>query len=144
VGVLSQGLVTALINQLEANPDEVALVLDDYHAIEFTAIHDSLGFPLSHLLPRLHLAIASEPRVIRLLVAARPPTTRVAGAAGAGIGRPRGSAPPAGGQLDDRTVDARCEPVVYGGADATTRLATWEVSSDGGYIRRPAGPFWQR
>jgi LuxR family maltose regulon positive regulatory protein len=49
------------INRLEANPDEVALVLDDYHAIESTAIHDSVGFLLSHLLPRLHLAIASEP-----------------------------------------------------------------------------------
>jgi ATP/maltotriose-dependent transcriptional regulator MalT len=59
-GVSSEGVVTALINQLEANPDEVALVLDDYHAIESTAIHDSLGFLLSHLPPRLHLAIASR------------------------------------------------------------------------------------
>jgi ATP/maltotriose-dependent transcriptional regulator MalT len=32
-GVSSQGVVTALINQLEANPDEVALVLDDYHRL---------------------------------------------------------------------------------------------------------------
>jgi hypothetical protein len=54
-------VVTALINQLEAQPDEVALVLDDYHSIKSTAIHDSLGFLLSHLPPRLHLAIASEP-----------------------------------------------------------------------------------
>jgi LuxR family maltose regulon positive regulatory protein len=59
-GVSSQGAVTALINQLEANPDEVALVLDDYHAIESTAIHDSLGFLLGHLPPRLHLVIASR------------------------------------------------------------------------------------
>jgi LuxR family maltose regulon positive regulatory protein len=61
-GTSTQGVVTVLINRLEANPDEVALVLDDYHAIESTAIHDSLGFLLSHLPPRLHLAIASEPR----------------------------------------------------------------------------------
>jgi LuxR family maltose regulon positive regulatory protein len=60
-GTSTQGVVTALINQLEANPDEVALVLDDYHAIESTVILDSLGFLLSHLPPRLHLAIASEP-----------------------------------------------------------------------------------
>jgi len=59
-GVSSQGVVTALINQLEANPDEVALVLDDYHAIESTAIHDSLGFLLSHLPPRLHMVIATR------------------------------------------------------------------------------------
>ena len=60
-GTSTQGVVTALIDQLEANPDEVALVLDDYHAIESTVILDSLGFLLSHLPPRLHLAIACEP-----------------------------------------------------------------------------------
>jgi len=36
------------------------LVLDDYHAIEDTAIHGSLAFLLSHLPPRLHLAISSR------------------------------------------------------------------------------------
>jgi LuxR family transcriptional regulator, maltose regulon positive regulatory protein len=59
-GVSTHGVVTALINQLQANPDEVTLVLDDYHAIESTAIHDSLGFLLSHLPPRLHLVIATR------------------------------------------------------------------------------------
>ena len=61
-GTSTQGVVTALIDQLEANPDEVALVLDDYHAIEATTIHDSLAFLLGHLPPRLHLAIASRTR----------------------------------------------------------------------------------
>jgi LuxR family transcriptional regulator, maltose regulon positive regulatory protein len=55
-----QGVVTALSNQLQALPDELALVLDDYHAIEEPAIHDSLAFLLSHLPPRLHLAISSR------------------------------------------------------------------------------------
>jgi LuxR family transcriptional regulator, maltose regulon positive regulatory protein len=55
-----QGVVTALISQLEAQPEEVALVLDDYHVIDETAIHDSLAFLLSHLPPQLHLAIASR------------------------------------------------------------------------------------
>jgi LuxR family transcriptional regulator, maltose regulon positive regulatory protein len=59
-GISTHGVVTALINHLEANPDEVALVLDDYHLIEAMPIHDSLGLLLSHLPPRLHLVIASR------------------------------------------------------------------------------------
>jgi LuxR family transcriptional regulator, maltose regulon positive regulatory protein len=55
-----QGVVTALINQLEAEPEELVLVLDDYHLIDSTAIHDSLAFLLRHLPPQLHLAIASR------------------------------------------------------------------------------------
>jgi LuxR family maltose regulon positive regulatory protein len=54
------GVVTALINQLEADPDELALVLDDYHLIEEAAIQDSLAYLLGHLPPQLHLAIASR------------------------------------------------------------------------------------
>ncbi len=56
----SQGVVTALINQLEAAPDEVALVLDDYHAVESAPIHDSMAFLLRHLPPQLHLVITSR------------------------------------------------------------------------------------
>jgi ATP/maltotriose-dependent transcriptional regulator MalT len=59
-GTSTHGVVTALINWLQAQPDELALVLDDYHLIDEPAIHDSLGFLLSHLPPRLHLAIASR------------------------------------------------------------------------------------
>jgi LuxR family transcriptional regulator, maltose regulon positive regulatory protein len=55
-----QGVVTALIKRLEAQPDELALVLDDYHAIEEPAIHDSLAFLLRHLPPQLHLGISSR------------------------------------------------------------------------------------
>jgi LuxR family maltose regulon positive regulatory protein len=59
-GTSTHGVVTALVNRLQAQPDELALVLDDYHLIDEPAIHDSLGFLLSHLPPRLHLAIASR------------------------------------------------------------------------------------
>jgi LuxR family maltose regulon positive regulatory protein len=55
-----QGVVTALIKQLEAQPDELALVLDDYHMIDEPAIHASLVLLLRHLPPQLHLAIASR------------------------------------------------------------------------------------
>jgi LuxR family transcriptional regulator, maltose regulon positive regulatory protein len=59
-GISTHGVVTALINRLQAHPDELALVLDDYHLIESMPIHDSLGFLLSHLPPPLHLVIASR------------------------------------------------------------------------------------
>jgi LuxR family transcriptional regulator, maltose regulon positive regulatory protein len=55
-----QSVVTALINQLEAELEELVLVLDDYHVIDSTAIHDSLAFLLRHLPPQLHLVIASR------------------------------------------------------------------------------------
>jgi LuxR family maltose regulon positive regulatory protein len=59
-GTSAYGVVTALVNRLQTQPDELALVLDDYHLIDEPAIHDGLGFLLSHLPPRLHLAIASR------------------------------------------------------------------------------------
>ncbi|HEX2156063.1 MAG TPA: LuxR C-terminal-related transcriptional regulator [Actinomycetes bacterium] len=59
-GVSSQGVVAALINRLQDQPDELALVLDDYHLIDEPAIHDSLAMLLSHLPPRLHVVIASR------------------------------------------------------------------------------------
>ena len=46
-GTSTHGVVTALINRLQAQPGELALVLDDYHLIDEPAIHDSLGFLLS-------------------------------------------------------------------------------------------------
>ncbi|HXZ75372.1 MAG TPA: hypothetical protein VEH31_31510, partial [Streptosporangiaceae bacterium] len=48
-----EGLVTALVNELVAQPDrgEVALVLDDYHLVEAQPVHGSLGFLLEHRPP---------------------------------------------------------------------------------------------
>jgi len=43
-----QGLVTALINELAAQPDEALLVLDDYHVIGAQPVHESLAFLLEH------------------------------------------------------------------------------------------------
>ena len=45
------GLVTALINDLAAQPGggEVLLVLDDYHLIDTQPVHESLMFLLEHL-----------------------------------------------------------------------------------------------
>ena len=57
-----EGLVTALINDLAAQPDdgEVLLVLDDYHLIDAQPVHVSLAFLLEHLPPGLHLVLASR------------------------------------------------------------------------------------
>ncbi|HWQ15197.1 MAG TPA: hypothetical protein VNL77_20530, partial [Roseiflexaceae bacterium] len=49
-----------LLNALTAHPEDVALVLDDYHAITNPAIHQGIGFLLDHAPPQLHLVIASR------------------------------------------------------------------------------------
>src|SRR5215472_13394646 len=56
------GLVTALINELAAEPAEhgVPLVLDDYHLIDAQPVHASLTFLLEHLPPGLQLVLASR------------------------------------------------------------------------------------
>jgi len=57
-----EGLVTALINELAAQPgaDEVVLVLDDYHLIDSEPVHASVAFLLEHLPPGLHLVLTSR------------------------------------------------------------------------------------
>jgi LuxR family maltose regulon positive regulatory protein len=56
------GLVTALINDLAAQPGrgELLLVLDDYHLIDTQPVHESLMFLLEHLPPALKLVLASR------------------------------------------------------------------------------------
>lgn len=56
------GLVTALINELAAQPreDEVLLVLDDYHLIDAERVHKPLMFLLAHLPPGLRLVLAGR------------------------------------------------------------------------------------
>jgi LuxR family maltose regulon positive regulatory protein len=49
-----------LINELADLPDDLLLILDDYHVITHQAIHNALIFLLDHLPPSLHLAIASR------------------------------------------------------------------------------------
>ena len=57
-----EGLVTALINELAAQPgeDAVVLVLDDYHLVGAGQVHASLAFLLEHLPPGLRLVVASR------------------------------------------------------------------------------------
>jgi LuxR family transcriptional regulator, maltose regulon positive regulatory protein len=57
-----QALVTALINELAAEPDaeETLLVLDDYHVISAQAVHESLAFLLEHRPPGIWVVLASR------------------------------------------------------------------------------------
>ncbi|HEY4465761.1 MAG TPA: LuxR C-terminal-related transcriptional regulator [Streptosporangiaceae bacterium] len=57
-----EGLVTALINELasQPGPDEVLLVVDDYHVLTSRQVHESLTFLLEHLPPELRLVLASR------------------------------------------------------------------------------------
>ena len=57
-----EGLVTAIINELAAQPAEsaIVLVLDDYHLVDAPPVHASLAFLLEHLPPGLHLVLASR------------------------------------------------------------------------------------
>ena len=53
-------LLTDLLNEIAATPEPFLLVLDDYHVIHESAIHDGLAFLLEHLPPTLHLVIATR------------------------------------------------------------------------------------
>ena len=53
------GLVT-LLNDLDAIPDDVVLMLDDYHVIDAREVQDGMAFLLEHLPPQIHLVIASR------------------------------------------------------------------------------------
>jgi LuxR family maltose regulon positive regulatory protein len=55
-----ESVLMTLLNELVAVEAEVVLILDDYHAISTQAIHDGIGFLLSHLPPQMHLIIASR------------------------------------------------------------------------------------
>ena len=54
------GAVTTLVNELSAIPDELTLVVDDYHLVEAPEVHRSLEFLLDHLPSSLHLVVASR------------------------------------------------------------------------------------
>jgi LuxR family maltose regulon positive regulatory protein len=56
------GLVTALINELAADPgpDEVLLVLDDYHLVDSGPVHESVAFLLENLPPGLRVVVSSR------------------------------------------------------------------------------------
>jgi LuxR family transcriptional regulator, maltose regulon positive regulatory protein len=57
-----KGLVTALINELAADPgpDDVLLVLDDYHLVDSGPVHESVAFLLENLPPGLRVVVSGR------------------------------------------------------------------------------------
>src|SRR5215831_19339452 len=57
-----EGLVTTLINELGADPgpDEVLLVLDDYHLVDSGPVHESVAFLLENLPPGLRMVVSGR------------------------------------------------------------------------------------
>jgi LuxR family maltose regulon positive regulatory protein len=53
-------VLTTLLNEITGFPDDVVLILDDYHVIETQSIDKAVTFLLDHLPPQMHLVIASR------------------------------------------------------------------------------------
>jgi LuxR family maltose regulon positive regulatory protein len=56
----AESLLTNLLNEITAIPDDFVLVLDDYHVVEAKAVDQALTFLLEHLPPQMRLVIATR------------------------------------------------------------------------------------
>jgi LuxR family maltose regulon positive regulatory protein len=55
-----ESILTPLLNALGEVPNDVLLVLDDYHVIDRVEIHDGVAFLLDHLPPQVHVILAAR------------------------------------------------------------------------------------
>ena len=55
-----ESILTALLNEITAIPDDFILVLDDYHVIDAKPVNQALTFLLEHLPPQMRLVIATR------------------------------------------------------------------------------------
>ena len=55
-----ESLLTSLLNEISALPDDLILVLDDYHLLDSKAVDEALTFLVEHLPPQMHLVIATR------------------------------------------------------------------------------------
>jgi LuxR family transcriptional regulator, maltose regulon positive regulatory protein len=55
-----ESILTVLINELAVRPEELLLVLDDYHLINAKPIDDALTFLLEHLPPQVHVLMSTR------------------------------------------------------------------------------------
>jgi len=53
-------VLATLLNELSAVPNDVLLVLDDYHVIEANDVQRGMAFLVEHLPPQIHLVIAAR------------------------------------------------------------------------------------
>jgi LuxR family maltose regulon positive regulatory protein len=74
----AESILTALLNEITTLPDDIVLVLDDYHVIDAKSVDQAVTFLLDNLPPRLHLVITTreDPQLPLARLRARP-TDRV-------------------------------------------------------------------
>ena len=53
-------ILAAVLNELAAVPNDIDLVLDDYHLVDGPDLRDGMTFLLEHLPPHVHLVISSR------------------------------------------------------------------------------------
>ena len=53
-------VLTAVLNELAAAPQDVWLVLDDYHLVDSHDVRDGMAFLLEHLPPHVHVVISTR------------------------------------------------------------------------------------
>jgi LuxR family maltose regulon positive regulatory protein len=53
-------VVAMLLNDLVGSAGDLVLVIDDYHVVTSTEIHDTMAFFLEHLPPHVHLVVVSR------------------------------------------------------------------------------------
>lgn len=55
-----ESILTALLNEIAAIPDQFILVLDDYHLVDAQPVDEALTFLIQHLPPQMHLVIITR------------------------------------------------------------------------------------
>ncbi len=55
-----ESMLTTLLNEIAAVPDNFVLVLDDYHVIDAQAVDHAINFLMEHLPPQMHLIITTR------------------------------------------------------------------------------------
>ncbi len=58
--IMVEPLISSLINEITASETPFLLILDDFHTITQTVIHDAIAFLLDHLPPQVHLVIVTR------------------------------------------------------------------------------------
>ncbi|SNS14505.1 LuxR family transcriptional regulator, maltose regulon positive regulatory protein [Geodermatophilus saharensis] len=56
----TEAVLATLVNDLSASPDDVVLVLDDYHVVDAPEVQDGMSFLVEHLPAQVHLVIAGR------------------------------------------------------------------------------------
>ena len=55
-----EGVLAALLNDIDAISNDVVLVLDDYHLIDSRPVQEGIAFLLEHLPPQIHVVIVGR------------------------------------------------------------------------------------